>query len=144
MALHPKRNPRDGMDEYGRSPLHYAALHGNLEEVKTLIANGADINMQDDGGMTPLQFAMQEKRQLIIEFLLSLNANPNLLDAHGNGSLWTAVMTTKKNSFDADIKIIELLLSHGANAHQENEHGSSPYKMALEIAHGLEKPFENL
>ena len=132
------------MDEYGRSPLHYAALHGNLDEVKSLIANGADINMQDDGGMTPLQFAVQEKRQLVITFLLSLNANPNLLDAHGNGSLWTAVMTTKKITFDTDIKIIELLLSHGANAHQENKHGRSPYKMALEIAHGLEKPFENL
>ena len=144
MALHPKRNPREGMDEYGRSPLHYAALHGNLDEVKSLIANGAGINMQDDGGMTPLQFAVQEKRQLVIELLLSLNANPNLLDVHGNGSLWTAVMTTKKITFDADIEIIELLLSHGANAHQENKHGRSPYKMALEIAHGLEKPFQNL
>ena len=59
MALHPKRNPREGMDEYGRSPLHYAALHGNLDEVKSLIANGADINMQDDGGMTPLQNILQ-------------------------------------------------------------------------------------
>lgn len=144
MALHPKRNPRDGMDEYGRSPLHYAALYGNLDEVKALIANGADINMQDDGGMTPLQFAVQEKRELVIKFLLSLNANPNLLDIHGNASLWTAVMTTKNVSFDTDIQIIELLLSHGANAHQENKHGRSPYKMALEIAHGLEKPFENL
>ena len=74
MALHPKRNPREGMDEYGRSPLHYAALHGNLDEVKSLIANGADINMQDDGGMAPLQFAVQEKRQSVIEHLLSLNA----------------------------------------------------------------------
>ena len=144
MALHPKRNPRDGMDEYGRSPLLYAALNGNLEEVKTLIANGADIDMQDDGGMAALQFAVQEKRQPVIEFLLSLNANPNLSDVHGNGCLWTAVMTTKKSSFEADIKIIELLLSHGANAHQENKHGRSPYKMAIEIAHGLEKPFENL
>jgi uncharacterized protein len=144
MALHPKRTARDGMDEYGRSPLHYAALHGSLDVVKALIADGADINMQDDGGMTPLQFAVQEKCQLIIEFLLSLNANPNLLDMHRNGSLWTAVMTTKKVTFDADIKTIELLLSHGANAHQENKHGRSPYKMALEIAHGLEKPFENL
>ena len=144
MALHPKRNLREGMDEYGRSPLHYAALHGNLDEVKSLIANGADINMQDDGGMAPLQFAVQEKRQLVIEHLLSLNANPNLLDVHGNGCLWTAVMTTKKITVDADIEIIELLLSHGANAHQENKHGRSPYKMAFEIAHGLEKPFENL
>jgi uncharacterized protein len=144
VALHPKRTPRDGMDEYGRSPLHYAALHGNLDEVKTFITNGADINMQDDSGMTPLQFAVQEKCQSVIVFLLSLNANPNLLDVHGNGSLWTAVMTTKKMTFEADIETIKLLLSHGANAHQENKHGRSPYKMALEIAHGLEKPFENL
>ena len=144
MALHPKRIPRDGMDEYGRSPLHYAASRGNLEEVKTLIANGADIDMQDDGGMTALQFAVQEKHMVIIQFLLASNSTINLTDIHGNGALWTAVLGARNDTFGADIETINLLLAHGANAHQQNKHGSSPYKMAQEIAHGLEKPFENL
>ena len=34
----PKRNPRPGVDEYGRSALHYAALDGNLDKVRALIA----------------------------------------------------------------------------------------------------------
>ncbi len=138
----PKKLDREGMDRYGRSPLHYACLEGNLDEVKQRIADGALINMQDDNGLTPLCFAVQDKRYEIIRLLLSLEADTNLLDAHGNGVLWAATIGTKKNTFTEDLTIINLLLLHGANPHQLNKYDNSPYKLANEIANGMEIPFE--
>jgi ankyrin repeat protein len=37
--------------------LHTAATNGRLKEAKELIANGADVNVNDNGGSTPLHYA---------------------------------------------------------------------------------------
>ncbi len=36
----PKRNERPGVDRIGRTPLHYAALEGRLEEATRLLGEG--------------------------------------------------------------------------------------------------------
>jgi len=36
------------LDEYNRTPLHYACRYGYIEIVKLLITRGADINIIDD------------------------------------------------------------------------------------------------
>lgn len=46
----PKRKRREGVDEYGRIPLHYAATGSRPDEVEKLLAAGADENAQDDNG----------------------------------------------------------------------------------------------
>lgn len=43
-------------DKLGFTPLHYACRHGNIECVKVLILNGANINIKNKHGDTPLQF----------------------------------------------------------------------------------------
>ena len=43
------------LDEKKLSPLHYAARHSNIEVMKLLVENGADINKLGDDNMTPLQ-----------------------------------------------------------------------------------------
>jgi len=44
-------------DEYGWTPLHYAAIKGQKEVVELLIAKGADINSKNQSGETPLHEA---------------------------------------------------------------------------------------
>ena len=44
-------------DQYGDTPLHSAADHGQTEVVALLLKNGADINAEDDLGNTPLHLA---------------------------------------------------------------------------------------
>jgi hypothetical protein len=41
-------------DLYGHTPLHTAAIQANIEGVKLLLANGADVTIRDKRGMTPL------------------------------------------------------------------------------------------
>lgn len=51
---------------YGGTPLHYAASSGNLKLVQFLINNGADVNVRDSGGHTPLFYAVSKGGNLQI------------------------------------------------------------------------------
>ncbi|MBK1880716.1 ankyrin repeat domain-containing protein [Pelagicoccus mobilis] len=133
----PKRNPRSGIDEYGRTPLINAICDGNLELAEELISKGADLDVQDDNGWCALHFASQKREKEITKILLEKGANPNLHDSHGNGPLWTATM----NSRDS-YEILILLIEYGAEKDWKNRHGRSPLDMALTIQNGLEKVFE--
>jgi ankyrin repeat protein len=125
----PKRKPRPGVDEYGRKELHHAAVSGDLEKVRALIASGADINAQDDNGFTALHFAAQENKAEIVDFLLQHNANLEIPDAHGNAPLFRAVF-----SYRGDGRTIQILLKAGADPDHLNSSGISPRRMAHTIA----------
>ena len=58
MAAGTDINDRDG--EHGSSTLHAAAYHGNLEIVKFLIENGADINARNRHKQTPRDVAWHD------------------------------------------------------------------------------------
>jgi ankyrin repeat protein len=53
----------------GHIPLHEASANGNVELVKLLIDNGADVNARSDDGKTPLDFAVEYKRDEIVDLL---------------------------------------------------------------------------
>ena len=42
------------------TPIHQAALDGNLAAVSLLVSNGADVNKQDEDTWTPLHAACAE------------------------------------------------------------------------------------
>ena len=126
----PKKKARDGVDEYGRTPLHYAV---EVSEIKSLVALGQNINLQDDNGYSPLHFSAQRKNLETILFLLKNGANPNALDIHGNSPLWTATMNAM-----GEFECIVALLNAGANPNQKNKHGKSPADVANVIGNGLE------
>jgi ankyrin repeat protein len=50
-------NARDGN---GETLLHKAALSGNLELARVAISNGADINIANEAGFTPIEFPLHE------------------------------------------------------------------------------------
>src|SRR5262245_18037937 len=121
----PKRKPRPGVDEYGRTPLHYAALNGDYDTLVRLIDSGSSIDAQDDNGCTALHFAAQERQSSLLEELLRRGASPNLVDSHGNSPLWVGLINSKGN-----YSIVKKLLSAGADPDHKNAHGRSPQDMA--------------
>jgi ankyrin repeat protein len=46
----------------GGAPLHYAVRAGNVPMVEALVAHGADINIVDHDGLTPLDHAMSRNQ----------------------------------------------------------------------------------
>jgi ankyrin repeat protein len=134
----PKRTPRPGIDEYGRTPLWYHALRGELDAARAAIAAGAAVNAGDDAGYTPLHAAVQDGQLMMIDLLLASGADPNVVDEHGNGPLWVAVLSAPRT---LQVRIIRRLLRAGAQAKCPNRRGKSPYDLAMEIQHGLEQPF---
>ena len=134
----PFENPRDSLDELGRSKLHYAANNGSSLLVLQLINDGINIDAQDAIGWTPLHFAAQNSHFAIIDLLLEYNANPNLHDKQGNGPLWIAAMSIMKSSHG-----VESLLKAGANPNHKNHHGRTPLYIANTIKNELKEVFES-
>jgi hypothetical protein len=65
-----------------------AARKGKTEIVVNLLTKGADIEMKDRDGRTPLMFAAQYGRTATVQLLLSKGAKPDVRDANG----WNAYM----------------------------------------------------
>ena len=49
-------------DEFGFTPLHFAAWVGHKEIAELLISKGADVNAKNDEGKTPLDMAIDRNR----------------------------------------------------------------------------------
>lgn len=73
-------NQAGGFDD---TMLHIAARKGDLEDVKILVASGADVNAIGDIGNTPLHGASSKGRMEVVEFLLSKGADPRIQNEYG-------------------------------------------------------------
>ena len=89
-----------------------AINRGNLEEVKELLSQGADIEYQDSFGSTPLMNASWIGSTELVEYLLSRGANINHLDTEGDTAL-SKVKSIGHNEYGHDA-VIKLLMSKGA------------------------------
>ena len=87
------------------------ALHivpnGNLQETELLLANGANPNVLNNEGRTPLIEAIEKNRHDIVTTLLKAGANPCQMIRH-NHDIYTAVdIVVKRNDFSMMDTLIE-------------------------------------
>ena len=59
----------DALDNIKMSALHYAAGGGYIEVVKVLLQHGATIDLKNDDGETPLDWALEENQQEVVDYL---------------------------------------------------------------------------
>lgn len=64
----------------GDTPLHIAALNGNLRAIVLLLTEGAELNARGEGGMTPLHYAVQMEQIDAIKLLLEHGADHSVTD----------------------------------------------------------------
>lgn len=121
--------PNEKLDRAGRSPLFYAALEGDTNEVKRLIRAGADVNLQDVNSDTPLHFAAQEQKTEAARLLLEAGADIEAKDRHGNTPLMRAVSTSRGKG-----EMIKLLRQWGADPYAKNSYGICPVESARMVA----------
>jgi ankyrin repeat protein len=76
---------------FHNTPLHRAALKGNLEEVEKLVEGGADVNAKNTVGKTPLHMAIKENHPGVVYYLLRKGADPTATNFLG----WNATKLAK-------------------------------------------------
>ena len=81
-----------------------ASSAGHIEIVKALLAAGADVNMTNDNGQTPLHYASSRNREDIAKCLLEAGAHINAADKLGNTCLHRAASR-------GHLSMVKLLLS---------------------------------
>lgn len=72
----------NAFDELHRAPVHFAVESpAALPLISRLVQHGADLNVADERGDTPLHWAVFAGRAAIVQHLLSLGADPTLVNS---------------------------------------------------------------
>lgn len=114
-------NAAPGLDQAGYRPLFVAVYEYtqrspdfDLELVKTLLNRGANPNLKERLGVTPLGRALSSGRLELVELLLLHHADPNQPDGEGSSA-----MTPLEIAVGRDKDIVMKLLSAGADPKKE-------------------------
>ncbi|KAG8132486.1 hypothetical protein E2320_010332 [Naja naja] len=90
----------------GQTALILGVSHDREDMVKALLSCNADINLQDEDGLSPLMVASQHGNLEMVKLLLShAGCDPALVDKAGNSALSLALKS-------AHMEIVELLRTH--------------------------------
>jgi len=104
--------------------LWQAAKENDLNQIITLISQGAEINAKDHRGYSPLMLAVYSGQKEATRLLLSMGADPNSVDNGGNSVLMGA-------SFKGHIEIVEILVESGADPRMINASGMRAIDFAV-------------
>lgn len=108
-----------------RNTMGFAALAGDLTELKQCIADGRSIDELSDYGLTPLLYATTEQRLPAVMFLLAHKANVN--KARPKDGITPLIDAAKTGRYD----ICQVLLKAGADKSMQCEG-----KTAAQVAAG--------
>lgn len=113
-------NPR------GTTALQEAVRLNNLDMVKYLLLQHADVKKKDANGNTILLAALKEGVQLpIIDALIKAGADINAQDKQGNNALLVALKNGQSSS------VIRTLLDAGADVNSKDKQGTSAFLLAV-------------
>ncbi|XP_068167208.1 histone-lysine N-methyltransferase EHMT1a isoform X2 [Antennarius striatus] len=116
-------------DIMGFTCLHLAAKLGHYDIVHHLLSKASKyINSQDDGGWTPITWAIEYKHREVVRLLLARGADVNLRDKEENVCLHWAALSGCDD-------IAQALLEANCDLNAVNIHGDSPLHVAARENH---------
>lgn len=122
-------------EEENDTALHVASRHGLAEHVQLLLHHGAELEVKNKEGQTPLNAACAQRHQpqdmdryyRVCQLLVESGASINTADRDQQHPLHLAC----KN---ANAQVVELLLARGANVNVMNYGGNTALHNILQVA----------
>uniref|UniRef100_A0A8C0HDA3 Uncharacterized protein n=1 Tax=Chelonoidis abingdonii TaxID=106734 RepID=A0A8C0HDA3_CHEAB len=109
--------------ENGLTLLHLVVIQGNVEKVKFLLSQEANMDIQLVCGYTPLIVAVQKRSPEICSVLIEHSVDVNMADKDSCSPLHFAAQ-------NGDDRIVRLLLDHQAQADSQEREGWTPLHLA--------------
>ena len=125
-------------NERGVSPLNVACDKNNLEAVKLLINDGADVNIRTNRGNTPLSCAASGKGCTLVSAVAFnqvydfTDVAEILLDNGADVNLQNPLLFAARTG---NLKMVQLLMSKGANINATNSTGQNALQIAEKQGH---------
>ena len=108
--------------------LYQAAGTGDIKQLQSLISSGADVNVKNEYGYTPLHRAAEHGYKAVVELLIANGANVNAKDKAKQTPLHRALRWGQSN-------VAELLMAKGADVNAKDRNASTPLHYATSWGH---------
>ena len=108
-----------------------ALENSNTEKLKLLLEAGADVNVKNTYGYTPLMKAAFYGKLEVVKLLLESGADIEAKDKFG----WTSLMVA---AFYGKLEVVKLLLEAGADIEAKDEDGWTPLMKATNFSKNTE------
>jgi len=135
-------------DDRGWTPLHYAAEHNpNVEVMRFLIAQGADVKVRNNEGWTPLDIAQRDEIRIVLREAGAIpyqSPFENIFEAAADGTVQDVAFFVKNGAnvnakndggstpllhaayHNSSVEVIKYLVSQGADVNVKNNHDYTP------------------
>lgn len=138
-----------------------AALHGDVQGIKKAINDGANINVQDEDGLTPLNRAAKLSYYHLVYYFIQLGADVNIPNnnkitalhygvEYNNVKIVRLLLANNANidardgiqecplhwaGWTGNYEVAKLLLKHGANPYAKNNTNVTPIDLTIRQEH---------
>jgi len=119
------KDPNKTFPHYKDTPLHIACQNGYTKLVHVLIASGADINIKNKDGDTPLMTAIIYARPRTVRSILS-HKNVDIHAKNKKGADAFRLAISQATIFERSFSIPSILLEKGADIDTEGTRGDTP------------------
>ena len=109
-------------------PIHIAACFGFVQAARTMLLNFAQVNLQDEYGITPIYLAAQNGHLEMVQELLNFSANPNIANKYRKLPIHSAAR-------QGYVEIVQLLMPTTDTPNTANNFGITPIHTAAWHGH---------
>ncbi|PVD33493.1 hypothetical protein C0Q70_04749 [Pomacea canaliculata] len=123
----------NSVDSEGMAVLHRVAMFDSEDHVRVvlfLIIKGANLNLQNTTGDTPLHVAVKHKNWNMMEVLLHRRGKSDVMDCEQRSVLHIAASFSDPVQFPNIDKILPLLIRNNNDINKEDGEGNTPLHLA--------------